>query len=204
MSILALSLPVLTALFFHLGFLLLSLFSVAFRREFSTVPMGLRSRGRKKHSVLCTKDLPNIEAYIETLTSGAKRNIKKADAELAKHNVFMTSRQNTPLHACRALPAYMSVILSHEQRAWGHWVKATLDSIVRWIKVALQRAILLKPAVKFVDIGPSRAGTSVSELKDRFGFKSLANWAEVCDYSGDFIDLQDALATDKGRGIYLS
>ena len=72
------------------------------------------------------------------------------------------------------------------------------------IKVALQRAILLKPAVKFVDIGPSRAGTSVSELKDRFGFKSLANWAEVCDYSGDFIDLQDALATDKGRGIYLS
>ena len=138
MSILALSLPVLTALFFHLGFLLLSLFSVAFRREFSKVPMGLRSRGRKKHSVLCTKDLPNIEAYIETLTSGAKRNIKKADAELAKHNVFMTSRQNTPLHACRALPAYMSVILSHEQRAWGHWVKATLDSIVRWVTPQLR------------------------------------------------------------------
>mmetsp|Transcript_12604 Transcript_12604/g.26598 ORF Transcript_12604/g.26598 Transcript_12604/m.26598 type:complete len:261 (-) Transcript_12604:1337-2119(-) len=254
MLLFAVSLPVLMGVLIPPGLLLGSLFSDAFRREFSKGPMGLRSRGRKKHSVLCTKDLPNLEAYVKSLSSGAKRNIVKADEELTKHNIYMTSRINTPSHACRALPALMSVILSHESRAWGHghWIQALLDTFVRWlciacmvgfideywidgeegcnrklvsfshtvikgntlrgmwfyqtsghhkkgiwfhvIKVAVERAILLRPVVQHVDIGPSRAGTSISQLKDRFGFKSIDDWAQECEYSGAYVDdLQHAL-----------
>ena len=49
---------------------------------------------------------------------------------------------------------------------------------------AVRRAVA-DDAVDVVDLGPS-GSDAFTELKTRFGFKSVADWCEVADYSGPF------------------
>mmetsp|Transcript_39101 Transcript_39101/g.107847 ORF Transcript_39101/g.107847 Transcript_39101/m.107847 type:complete len:101 (+) Transcript_39101:1-303(+) len=56
------------------------------------------------------------------------------------------------------------------------WFHAVHDMVRRAIE---------DPTIDVVDLGPS-GGDAFSELKQRYGFETVADWAKVADYSGRF------------------
>jgi len=104
-----------------------------------------------------------------------------------------TTRQAGVIREYRDAASGRVIAFSHEMRKGrvirGQWFYADQQAARRYVWFHAVHSMVSRaiedPTVDFVDLGPSGSDT-FSELKQRYGFVTVADWSRVADYSGPF------------------
>ena len=147
-----------------------------------------------------------VEHEVRLLSDGSPEYFLDALSEAISRYVGTTRMAGT-IQEYRDADTNKVIAIAHEvskgRTVRGQWFYATDDASKRYVWFHsvhdLVRRAIETEEIDVVDLGPS-GSDAFSDLKARYGFKSVDDWPAVADYRGDFIHAE---GVDDGKKSFL-